>query len=130
MISKILFGVILSGSIGFYLFYTFSYLPLITKVEQQQLVLQAQELRQQEQIATIDALQNNLTKTSEALSTQSARNSEIEGEMSRYMNIFRRHNLSKLAAAKPGLIEPRINKGTKNVFDSIEEDSAFISNLN
>ncbi len=130
MISKILFGVILSGSIGFYLFYTFSYLPLITKVEQQQLVLQAQEFRQQEQIATIDALQNNLTKTSEALSTQSARNSEIEGEMSRYMNIFRRHNLSKLAAAKPGLIEPRINKGTKNVFDSIEEDSAFISNLN
>lgn len=130
MISKILFGVILSGSIGFYLFYTFSYLPLITKVEQQQLVLQAQEFRQQEQIATIDALQNNLTKTSEALSAQSARNSEIEGEMSRYMNIFRRHNLSKLAAAKPGLIEPRINKGTKNVFDSIEEDSAFISNLN
>ena len=130
MISKILFGVILSGSIGFYLFYTFAYLPLVTKVEQQQLVLQAQEFRQQEQIATIDALQNNLTKTSEALSTQSARNSEIEGEMSRYMNIFRRHNLSKLAAAKPGLIEPRINKGTKNVFDSIEEDSAFISNLN
>ena len=130
MISKILFGVILSGSIGFYLFYTFAYLPLITEVKQQQLVLQAQELRQQEQIATIDALQNNLTKTSEALSTQSARNSEIEGEMSRYMNIFRRHNLSKLAAAKPGLIEPRINKGTKNVFDSIEEDSAFISNLN
>ena len=130
MISKILFGVILSGSIGFYLFYTFSYLPLITKVEQQQLVLQAQEFRQQEQIATIDALQNNLTKTSEALSTQSARNSEIEGEMSRYMNIFRRHNLSKLAAAKPGLIEPRINKGTKNVFDSIEKDSAFISDLN
>ena len=130
MISKILFGVILSGSIGFYLFYTFAHLPLVTKVEQQQLVLQAQEFRQQEQIATIDALQNNLTKTSEALSTQSARNSEIEGEMSRYMNIFRRHNLSKLAAAKPGLIEPRINKGTKNVFDSIEEDSAFISDLN
>ena len=50
--------------------------------------------------------------------------------MSRYMNIFRRHNLSKLAAAKPGLIEPRINKGTKNVFDSIEKDSAFISDLN
>ena len=130
MISKILFGVILSGSIGFYLFYTFVHLPLITEVKQQQLVLQAQEFRQQEQIATIDALQNNLTKTSEALSTQSARNSEIEGEMSRYMNIFRRHNLSKLAAAKPGLIEPRINKGTKNVFDSIEEDSAFISDLN
>jgi len=130
MISKILFGVILSGSIGFYLFYTFVHLPLITEVKQQQLVLQAQELRQQEQIATIDALQNNLTKTSEALSTQSARNSEIEGEMSRYMNIFRRHNLSKLAAAKPGLIEPRINKGTKNVFDSIEKDSAFISDLN
>ena len=49
--------------------------------------------------------------------------------MSRYLDIFKRHNLSKLAAAKPGLIEPRVNNGTKDVFDSIEEASRNIDNL-
>jgi hypothetical protein len=43
--------------------------------------------------------------------------------------MFKRHNLTKLAAAKPGLIEPRVNKGTKDVFDSIEEDSRNIDSL-
>jgi hypothetical protein len=58
-----------------------------------------------------------------------SRNQEIEQEMSRYLDIFKRHNLTKLASAKPGLIEPRINKGTKDVFDSIEEDSRNIDSL-
>ena len=130
MISKILLGVILSMTIGGYLFYQFIHLPLLGKVEQQQLILATQEIRQQEQIKTIEAIQNNLIKTTEALTAQSERNAEIEGEMTRYLGIFRRHNLGKLAAAKPGLIEPRINRGTKNVFDAIEEDSPFIDNLN
>ena len=42
---------------------------------------------------------------------------------------FKRHNLTKLAAAKPGLIEPRANKATKEVFDGIEEDSRNIDDL-
>ena len=50
--------------------------------------------------------------------------------MNRYLDIFRRHNLTKLAAAKPGLIEPRMNKATKEVFDGIENDSNLISDLN
>jgi hypothetical protein len=58
-----------------------------------------------------------------------SRNQEIEAEMNRYLDIFKRHDLTKLAAAKPGLLEPRVNKGTKNVFDSIEEDSRSIDDL-
>ena len=58
-----------------------------------------------------------------------SRNQEIEAEMSRYLDIFRRHDLSKLASARPGLIEPRINNGTKEVFESIEEDSRNIDSL-
>ena len=54
---------------------------------------------------------------------------EIEGEMSRYLDIFRRHNLNQLAAAKPGLIETRVNNGTKEVFDSIENDSKELDSL-
>ena len=54
---------------------------------------------------------------------------DIQKEMNRYIDIFKRHDLTKLASAKPGLIEPRINKGTKDVFDSIEEDSRNIDSL-
>ena len=36
----------------------------------------------------------------------------------------KRHNLSKLADAKPGLIEKRVNDGTQKVFDSIRNDTA------
>ena len=49
--------------------------------------------------------------------------------MSRYLDIFKRHNLSKLAIAKPGMIETRVNKGTKDVFDSIEKDTIGIDDL-
>ena len=58
-----------------------------------------------------------------------ARNAEIQGEMNRYLDVFKRYNLTKLAAAKPGLIEPRANKATKEVFNGIEEDSRSIDNL-
>ena len=54
---------------------------------------------------------------------------EAQKEMNRYLDIFKRHNLTKLAAAKPGLLEPRINNGTKNVFESIEEISRNIDAL-
>jgi hypothetical protein len=129
MISKILIGVILSMGISFQLFYQSIHKPLVNEVTQQKILLATQEVRQQEQIRTIEELQNNFVKTTETLQEQTRRNSEIEGELARYLDIFRRHNLSKLAAAKPGLIQNRINKGTKDVFDSIENDSTFIDNL-
>lgn len=129
MISKILMGVILSMGISFQLFYQSIHKPLVNEVTQQKILLATQEVRQQEQIRTIEELQNNFVKTTETLQEQTRRNSEIEGELTRYLDIFRRHNLSKLAAAKPGLIQNRINKGTKDVFDSIENDSTFIDNL-
>ena len=49
--------------------------------------------------------------------------------MNRYLDIFKRHNLTKLAAAKPGLIETRVNNGTKEVFEGIEQDSRNIDSL-
>ena len=90
---------------------------------------QAFELKNQEQKLTIESLQNDFATQTEGLLQIQSRNQKIEQEMSRYLDIFKRHNLTKLAAAKPGLIEPRINKGTKNVFDSIEEDSRNIDSL-
>ena len=90
---------------------------------------QAFELRDQEQKAAIESLQSDFQLQTEGLLNLQAKNQEIEAEMNRYLNIFKRHNLSKLAAAKPTLIQNRVNDATKEVFDSIEQDSRNIDSL-
>ena len=90
---------------------------------------QAFELRDKEQKLAIETLQNDFALQTEGLQQIQLRSQEIQKEMNRYIDIFKRHDLTKLASAKPGLIEPRINKGTKDVFDSIEEDSRNIDSL-
>jgi len=90
---------------------------------------QAFELRDQEQQAAIESLQNDFKLQTEGLLKIQSKNQAIEAEMARYLDVFKRHDLTKLAAAKPSLLEPRVNKGTKNVFDSIEEDSRNIDDL-
>ena len=54
--------------------------------------------------------------------------SALQAEMDDYLSIFKRHDLTKLARLKPGLIEPRINRGTEQVFRQIEEDSREVEN--
>jgi len=89
----------------------------------------AYELRDAEQKLAIESLQNDFKLQTEGLLQIQSRNQEIEAEMNRYLDIFKRHDLTKLAAAKPGLLEPRVNNGTKNVFESIEEVSRNIDDL-
>ena len=120
--SKILIGIIVVLSLGGYFLYNKN-----TELVE---LNKAFELRNAEQIATIEAIQNNLKRTSTALSGLQVKNQQYEVEMAEYMDIFRRHNLSKLASAKPGMIEVRANNRTKEAFDAIENDSARISALN
>ena len=119
--NQILIGIILMMGLGGWFLYNQN---TTLKAENQ-----AYELRDQEQKLTIEAQQQSFEIQTSALNSLTARNAEIEGEMSRYLDIFRRHNLNKLALAKPGLIETRVNSGTKNVFDSIESDSKELNNL-
>ena len=72
--------------------------------------------------------EENLQIQLQAVSDLTTKNTEMQAEMDDYLSIFKRHNLTKLARAKPGLVEPRINKGTKDVFDAIEQDSAEVEN--
>ena len=90
---------------------------------------EAHELRDKEQKAAIESLQYDFPLQTNSLLEIQNRNQQIQQEMNRYLDIFKRHDLTRLAAAKPGLIQPRINKGTKDVFDSIEEDSRNIDSL-
>jgi len=82
----------------------------------------------QMQEEAISTLQNDFALQTKSLTDLQLKNNEIQGEMNRYLDIFKRHNLTKLAAAKPGLIETRANKATKEVFDGIEQDSRDIDN--
>ena len=83
----------------------------------------------EEQKQTISAIKESYETQGKALNQLTSKNAEIEAEMNRYMDIFRRHNLNQLAVAKPGLIEKRVNNGTKQVFDSIENDSKELDSL-
>ena len=121
MMSKVLIGIIVVLVLSSYL--------LWNENSKLSALNQAFELRNQEQKLAIESLKNDFTLQTDSLLQIQSRNQEIEQEMSRYLDIFKRHNLTKLASAKPGLIEPRINKGTKDVFDSIEEDSRNIDSL-
>ena len=78
---------------------------------------------------TISSLQEDFATQGQELTELTKRSQEAQREMNRYLDIFRRHNLTKLAAAKPGLIETRANKATKEVFDAIEEISRNIDCL-
>jgi hypothetical protein len=128
--SKILIGIIVSMSLSGFMYYQFSVVPMKNKLEEQGKVILAQDLRDKEQKATIEAVQNNLTQTTQALSGLQVQNQQYETQMADYLDIFRRHNIAKLASAKPGMIEARANAQTKEVFDAIEADSQRISSLN
>jgi len=93
-------------------------------------VLKANNIKLESAVAmqeeAISTLQNDFTLQTGKLNDLQKKSQEAQKEMNRYLDIFKRHNLTKLAAAKPGLIETRANKATKEVFDGIEQDSRDI----
>lgn len=126
--SKILMGIMAAMAVGGYLYYQTAVVPMKNKLEEQTAVILAQDLRDQEQKATIAAITANAEKTAQATAVLQTQNQQYEAEMSEYLDIFRRHNLAKIASARPGQIETRANERTKEVFDAIEEVSKRISN--
>lgn len=83
----------------------------------------------EEKDAEMERVKEDIKLQQEAMNKLTLQSQQIQAEMNRYLDIFKRHNLTKLAAAKPGLIETRANKGTKDVFDSIENDSRLVDEL-
>lgn len=78
---------------------------------------------------TMEAMKESYEKQGKALNQLQRKNAQIEAEKDKYLDIFRRHDLNKLAIAKPGLIEIRSNKATKKVFETIENDTKVIDKL-
>ena len=84
-------------------------------------------IQEQEQAMTI--MKESYEKQGAALNQLASKNAQIEAEMNGYLDIFRRHNLNKLAIAKPGMIETRANDQTQSVFEAIENDSKELDSL-
>lgn len=119
--NQMLIGIILVLGLGSYYLYN------------QNQVLSANNLALEgaivEQQAAMDAMKENFEKQGKSLQNMMRKNAQIEQEMNQYLDIFRRHNLNQLAVAKPGMIEKRVNNATKQVFESIENDSKELDSL-
>ena len=119
--NQLLVGIIIVLSLGSYYLYN------------QNQVLTANNAALETAVATqeeaISTMKNDFALQTKALGDLQAKSQATQLEMNRYLDIFKRHNLTKLAAAKPGMLEPRINNGTKNVFESIEAISRTIDSL-
>jgi cell division protein FtsB len=79
---------------------------------------------------TIRSLEENSQRQVEQMTNLTSANQQLQTEKDEYLSIFRRHDLQRLALARPGLIEPRLNNGTQEVFRQMEEDSREVSTLN
>jgi len=118
---QVLIGIILILGLGSYFLYNQN-----VTLKENSIKLETAIAQQEEAIVV---MKESYEKQGQALNTLTNKNAQIEAEMNGYLDIFRRHNLNKLAIAKPGLIEKRANDATKAVFESIENDSKELDSL-
>ena len=121
----ILVGMLASGALAAYWYY------ITTQAELEKLRVEVElyEVKFATQTETIDELKSEVAAQTERLNNLAVANQEAEVELNRYLDIFRRHNLQRLARAKPDWMTNIVNNGTKDVFDSIEETSRVIDGI-
>lgn len=72
---------------------------------------------------TIENLQANSVRLEEENKAMQAQMSEAEKYRDELLGKLQKHDLSRLSLQKPGLIEERINNGTRKIFDALESIS-------
>lgn len=70
---------------------------------------------------TIAQLETNAEQMQEKISTLQTGLKEAEKYQDELNSKLREHNLTKLSAAKPGLIQKRVNNATTEIFRELEE---------
>ena len=127
-----LLAVVGAGAYGYHTLEIGKRETAIAQLEKNNVVLKENSMRLETALETETAsreqAENNLKVQLEAVGKLTEANNEMQAEMEDYLSIFKRHDLTRLARAKPGLIEPRINNGTKKVFEQIEKDSEEVQN--
>ena len=117
----ILLVLLLAGSIagGGWFYYT----DTQSRIAQLQANNAELKLANETNLATIDSMEQQAEINAELSEELQERLEESEESRNRLINIFGSHDLTRLALKKPGLIETRVNNGTKKAFDSIESVS-------
>ena len=127
-----LLAVVGAGAYGYHTLEIGKRETAIAQLEKNNVVLKENSVRLETALETETAsreqAEKNLKVQLEAVANLTEKNTEMQAEMDDYLSIFKRHDLTKLARVKPGLIEPRINNGTKKVFEQIEKDSEEVEN--
>ena len=127
-----LLAVVGAGAYGYHTLEVGKRETTIAQLEKNNVVQKENSMRLETALETETAsreqAEKNLKVQLEAVGKLTEANSAMQEEMDDYLSIFKRHDLTKLARVKPGLIEPRINNGTKKVFEQIEKDSEEVEN--
>lgn len=71
-------------------------------------------------LETIRELERRALDQANQVTRLQNRNTQLLEDRDEYMSIFRRHDLTRLSLAKPGLIENRINNGTQEVIQDLQ----------
>lgn len=86
----------------------------------------ALEVKFQEQRAAMERQLEVMALQEESLADMNERAAVVEAQMKDYLKIFKDHDLTRLARAKPGMIETRANKRTDEIFTVIENDTKMV----
>lgn len=121
MFNQLFIGIILVLSLGGFWLYSENQTLKANNVKLESAV--------EEQKETIAAVQKAAEVQTQSLQNLQRGYNQIEAEKNQYLAIFAKHNLDRLAVAKPGLIEIRVNNATAQVFEDIENDSKAIYDL-
>jgi cell division protein FtsB len=97
----------------------------IDTLNQANVGLQAAQAIQED---TIRGLEEQSKAQAQAMGNLTNRNNELNAERDSYLRIFKDHDFTKLARARPGSIELRANRATAEVFRSVENDSRELDN--
>ena len=79
--------------------------------------------------ASLKAAEEQAKAQGEAMNKLTLKNNELQKDKDSAMKIFKDHNLTRLARAKPGMIEKRANNKTADVFRMLENDSKELMDI-
>ena len=86
----------------------------------------ALEVQVQQATAALERQLEVMKLQEESLADMNERAAVVEAQMKDYLKIFKDHDLTRLARAKPGMIESRANKRTDEIFTVIENDTKMV----
>ena len=113
------------GGVGYgaYYYYTDTQARIAILTENSAKLEQAANTQKQ----TIDTLVSDAKKYGELNRELNTKLEAANDYKNTLIDKLRKHNLAKLSLKKPGLVEKKINAGTKKLFESFEEISAIES---